>query len=424
MKLNFQPWSFGSRYRLLPASIYWLFAGELVLNVINAAYTLIFNIFLKKLAYSDAQIAEFTSVRYLGVLLVAFPLGIFLRGKRMKPFLMISAFGLPVVSVLQLAAVQAHFHSLIFVSMALWGILLMILGVCALPFILRHSPPESQSEAISMNYSNFSLAAILVGFSVPLLMQKITVSSDFLPEYWILNGFALLGFLAVPCFRNIQEDEPPPVNSLSWFRWNDFAEAYDWKQIFIALLPTTVIAIGAGLTIPFIDLFFFNVFGMDTKEFSSLGAIASLLVFGGALIIPGIKRRFGYRVAITLSQSLAVFFLVLLGASELMQPWQGAVWIAMIAYLLRQPLMNIAGPMTNELILIYVGPKNHELISALNSSIWSGSWFLSAILFKEFRTAGLPYFQVLFLTAAFYTVGVIGYVFLIRRVKKIKEKEV
>ncbi|MBK7819269.1 MAG: hypothetical protein IPJ60_18340 [Sphingobacteriaceae bacterium] len=56
------------------------------------------------------------------------------------------------------------------------------------------------------------------------------------------------------------------------------------------------------------------------------------------------------------------------------------LFIAIACYLLRQPLMNMAGPMTTELVLNYVGKNNREITSALTSAIWSGSWVISGLL--------------------------------------------
>jgi hypothetical protein len=80
----------------------------------------------------------------------------------------------------------------------------------------------------------------------------------------------------------------------------------------------------------------------------------------------------------------------------------------------RQPLMNIAAPMTSELTMKYVGEKNREIISALTSAIWSGSWFASAQIFAILREGNLSYSNIIFITVFFYIVGVSWYYWLIK----------
>ena len=76
--------------------------------------------------------------------------------------------------------------------------------------------------------------------------------------------------------------------------------------------------------------------------------------------------------------------------------------------------MNMAAPMTSELVMNYVGERNQEIVSALTSAIWSGSWYISARAFKILREYGLEYGYVFMITAAIYAVGVLWYHLLIR----------
>jgi hypothetical protein len=75
----------------------------------------------------------------------------------------------------------------------------------------------------------------------------------------------------------------------------------------------------------------------------------------------------------------------------------------------------------------YVGKKNQELISALSSSLWSASWFVSAKVFEWLRLLEFRYYEIFLITAALYVIGVILFGLLIREYetkKKIKKGEV
>jgi predicted MFS family arabinose efflux permease len=174
-----------------------------------------------------------------------------------------------------------------------------------------------------------------------------------------------------------------------------------------------LIAVGAGLTIPFVNLFFNSVFKLDSEQFSLIGASTAGLVFLSTLFIPIIRRRYGFKVAILIPQSLAIFFLVILAFTQIASVYAWAFYLAVAAFMLRQPLMNMAGPVTSELGMKYVGARNQELISAMSSSIWSASWFISAKVFQELRRLDLDYYQIFFITAALYSIGVVFYYLLI-----------
>lgn len=75
--------------------------------------------------------------------------------------------------------------------------------------------------------------------------------------------------------------------------------------------------------------------------------------------------------------------------------------------------MHMAHPSSNEFMMNYVGKKNQELISALSSSLWSASWFISAKIFEWLRLLNFKYFEIFLITAGLYVVGVILYAVLI-----------
>ena len=109
--------------------------------------------------------------------------------------------------------------------------------------------------------------------------------------------------------------------------------------------------------------------------------------------------------------------LAVLGLTEL---WKDAGWalpVALVCFIFRQPLMNMAGPSTSELSMAYVGERNRELMSACNGSIWSGSWWLAARAFEALRSHNFPYWQIFLMTAALFLIGTLSYLGLIRTVE-------
>tara|TARA_X000001036_G_scaffold131485_1_gene124403 strand:+ start:18 stop:398 length:381 start_codon:yes stop_codon:yes gene_type:complete len=99
---------------------------------------------------------------------------------------------------------------------------------------------------------------------------------------------------------------------------------------------------------------------------------------------------------------------------ELYVSYSFALTIAIIAFIFRQPLMHMAHPASNELLMNYVGKKNQELISALSSSLWSASWFISAKIFQWLRLLDFRYYEIFLITAGLYIIGNIFFALLIR----------
>lgn len=403
------------RFLDVPRSVFLVISANLLLNLVNGAVMLIFNIYLRKQGYEDTEIAKFTSYRFLGVLALALPVGMALRGRRLKPFLWASAVTIPISAWFMIVAAQRGDDLILTVTMMTWGVGIMLGQVATLPFILRATTDETRTEAISLSFASWSVALMSSGALIPLLrwIGQLRVGSWTwtFDEPGILRAIIGSSVGAFLLLFFVREGAPPAEKRLRiWSARHD----YDWGLIARATLPSMFVAVGAGLTIPFINLFFHGVFGLDSHEFSKLGGAAGIPVLLGFLLNPHVKRRFGYGAAIVLSQSLSVCFLVLLAMTELFRDVQGMLWVAAGCFLLRQPLMNMAAPISSDLAINYVGPRNRELISALGACIWSGSWFISAKIFQFLRAQELAYWQVFLVTAVLYSFATFLYWLLIK----------
>lgn len=383
---------------------------DVSLQFINAAFTLLLNYEMLDHGFKDYDISSMVGNRYLTVLLCALPLAIIAKGQKLKPFLTAGAISSPIVALLLIWGIHSHNSELIRILMALWGVTFSLVQILVLPYMLLNGSKEHETESIALFFSAGNFTIIVVGlFSYLLPLVHKIFSTEVL-----LIIYSVIGFTGVYFARLLPEEE----NIGSKIPIANVHSDYDWGLIFRAAIPTFIIAFGAGFTIPFISLFFKNVHGMDAGNFSLMNSVAFGLVVITAFFIPEVKRRHGYQVAITLVQCFAVLALFILGTTEWYKGMPIAIIVAVIAFIVRQPLMNMAGPMTSELTLNYVGEKNREMISAINAAIWSGCWFASAQIFAVLREADVAYSNIIFITVGFYIIGVAWYYWLIRAHEK------
>ena len=416
-------------YRDLPRVIHLLILLEFSLNLIHVAFILILNIFLRKQGFSDPEIASFNSLRFISALAFALPLGIYIRGKKLKPFFILAALIVPLTSGLIIESVQHKVVPLIQLAFLSWGFGMMLMRVCSLPFIIRSTTAENSTEALSLSAATWSLATIFSGILISgldwvdyLSLGTWTLTFNEQSTLWIITVLGATSILfAVKITEGEQEDAIRNDDLFS------IHKSYDWPLIFKAISPLILISIGAGLTIPFVNLFFNSIFNLSSSDFSLLGSITAFLVFIFSLLVPFLRKKYGYWMTIVVVQSLAICCLVIMAIMELYAEFSFAIVIAVIAFILRQPLMHMAHPAANELLMNYVGKKNQELISALSSSLWSASWFVSAKVFEWLRLLQFRYYEIFLITAALYVIGVILFSLLIREYeakKKIKIGEV
>lgn len=395
-------------YRQIEKPVLLCIVAEFFIQMVNATFMNIQPLYMTREGYSDEAIAGFISFRFLGVFLLAVPMGYFIKGKRVKPLFVFSSVMVPFFALMIVYFVHQHNVPFIYLSQFLWGASFTFMQIPIIPFILRNSATKNHTSGIALSYSTWSFAGIVSGLLISGLDFINPVLFD---EKMILLIFSIIGMLGILIMSKVNLEERIEPRHESGLKEK---QNHDWPIIIKALVPTLIIAVGAGLTIPFISLFFEKVHQMHKGEFSLVSSVASVLVAWGALMVPQIKENIGYKIAIPSTQSLAVISLVALATTQLYSQYSIAVYIAVFCYLLRQPLMNLAGPMTSELVMKYVGKKNQEIVSALTSAIWSGSWFISGILVKVMFGSGLTFVNIFLITAALYGLGVVWYYLLIK----------
>ena len=274
--------------------------AEFFIQLIGSAFFLILNIYLAKKGFSDPEIANFISYRFLAVMLLAFPLGIYIKGKPLKPFFMTGIVGVPLVAISLVLSIEYLYRDFLPILFVLWGLFFTLFQVSSLPYVMRNTSVKNQSHAISLNYATHSFATIISGLFIFFSGQFISK----IDEGEILILISSFGFFGVYFLLKMNVDIVDSVEER--FKWT----SYDWDLIVKAIIPTLIIAIGAGLTIPFINLFFFHNFKIDSSDFAIVGGISSVLVAVLALFVPNFKSILGFKKGITYTQSIAVIALV------------------------------------------------------------------------------------------------------------------
>ncbi len=400
--------SFLSDYKKLEPQVLNVVIAEFFIQLVNATFMNILPLYMTREGFSDEDIALYITFRFLGVFVLALPFGKLIKGKPLAPLFYFSSFFVPLFGLIIVFAIAFKIKWLILTSLLLWGASFTFMQIPVSPFILRNSSKENQTAGIALSYSTWSFGGILSGIVIAILDA---INPTLFNEKAILIIFSIMGFGGIFFLLKTKFNEK--IDEPAKFIPGLKPQPTNWYLIIKGLIPTLIIATGAGLTIPFISLFFDKVHHLDKGGFSIISSIAAVLVAYAAMMVPKVKQFIGYKIAIPTTQSLAVISLVALATTQFYSQYTIALYIAIACYLLRQPLMNMAGPMTTELILNYVGKNNREITSALTAAIWSGSWVISGFMVKIMFGNGFEFVNIFLITSALYAFGVVMYYLLI-----------
>jgi MFS family permease len=139
------------------------------------------------------------------------------------------------------------------------------------------------------------------------------------------------------------------------------------------ILPMLVTSIGAGLIMPFMNVFFRQVHHQSDPVIGTLFAWGSLAMGIGLLLAPPLADRMGNIQFVVVTQALSIPFLVLLGFSPLF-------WMSAAAYYVRLALMNMSTPVYQTFVMEHVEDKARATVASLVSMSWNFGWAFSPSL--------------------------------------------
>lgn len=165
----------------------------------------------------------------------------------------------------------------------------------------------------------------------------------------------------------------------------------DKRAMFRLIFPNLLVGLGAGATIPFLNVFIEGKFQINYASLGQLFAWASLATAATALLQPLLVRRLGQLQVVLLVQASSLPFLALLGFAP-------HLWMVTLALFTRGALMNAAGPVYGAYAMSSLEENDRPMYSALNVIAWDSGWAISSVLAGVVR-GQLPFtlaFQLLF----------------------------
>ena len=175
-------------------------------------------------------------------------------------------------------------------------------------------------------------------------------------------------------------------------------------------MPNMFIGLGAGLIIPFLNIFVEGKFGIS---YSALGAVFAWSQLGMAIAVmlqPIIADRFGKTTSIVIVQGMSLPFITMLGFSP-------SFTLVAMALFVRSALMNAANPIYAEFTMGQVREAWRPSLAAAEAMVWSAGWTVGPLLSGWVRTklGFATGFSVLFIAMLIlYTIG-IGYTWFVLR---------
>ena len=333
-------------------------------------YRLLFNFYALSLNLDASIIGHIITINSTTALLLALPMGYLADSLGRKASLILG--GLVTSSAI---AVMVLWPSAgMFYAMAvLMGASQSLSAVTVAPFLLENSGAEERTYLFSLS-QGLTMTASFVGNSIggylPTWIGQArgvdatssTAYAGALGIIAVISGLSLLPLLGLRT-PHLSKSERSLFAPISYAVKNI-------GSIGKMVLPMLITSIGAGLFMPFMNVFFRTVYKQPDPVIGNVLAWGALAMGVGLIIAPPIAERIGKIQLVVITQGLSIPFLIILGYS----PW---FWLSALGHYVRLSLMNMGGPVYNAYVMEHVEPKSRAMVASLTSMAWNFGWAFS-----------------------------------------------
>src|SRR5262245_42060958 len=238
--------------------------GMFFFGVGQSIFGLLFNLYLRELGLTDATIGQILSKVALGAAVAALPAAFLFRRLPARTLLVGAAALASLGYVLQAALVEPE---LLLLVAFLTGMVLTVFRLSIAPVVMKESATERRPFLFSASFGVFFLSAILgsaVGGALPHLFHVLAPEGGLALRLSLFAAAAItmassFPFLAMRAGSDRSDGAASTPGALEQIK--DFLEI-DWGLHLKLILPSAMIGLGAGLIIPFLNLYFKDRFGL------------------------------------------------------------------------------------------------------------------------------------------------------------------
>ena len=341
-------------------------------------FALLLNLYFKELGFTEDLIGEVLSWGAWGMTVISVPAALLIPKIQVKKILIISVIFAGIFSLLQASLVERT--QLLLASFAL-GMMTCVARVAAAPFLMRNSTSKERTYLFSLHFGIYLVAAIigsLGGGYLPNLFSHY-VSSNAMAFRYSLYMSVFLSVLALIPFMMIapekKAEKPFTFKKRGDDGYQPMGRLLKERGILILklCLPFFILGMGAGLIIPFLNLYFRERFLLPARTIGIFFALLQFFMLAGILIGPLLSKKFGMIKTIVSTQFSSIPFMVILAFTYNLP-------LAVVSFLFRGALMNMSQPISTNFAMEKVKEKEQTLTNALLMLSWTGSWAASANL--------------------------------------------
>ncbi|HVG00869.1 MAG TPA: MFS transporter [Chloroflexia bacterium] len=146
------------------------------------------------------------------------------------------------------------------------------------------------------------------------------------------------------------------------------------------LLPGSLVGMGAGMTIPFMNVYIERKFNVSFENLGQIFAWTAIATAAALMVQPVLAGKMGKVKSVVLVQGLSLPFLLVLGYAQFFP-------LVVAALFVRGALMNMGNPVFSAYSMERVPDRERATFTSLTSSTWALGWATGSWLSGTLRDA-------------------------------------
>ncbi|MFA7374156.1 MAG: MFS transporter [Methanothrix soehngenii] len=332
------------------------------LTTLNAGiYGVIFNLYILRLGFGEDFLGLILSISATSMGLFSIPAAFVCDRLGRKRTLLLSS----VLSAISLFFLYNTTTPELLVLFSLASGMASALGlVTGSTFLLENSTKEERMYLFSMSslIYTFSLLSgnMLGGFLPDILADLISAQSGSAISYRLTLYVSLVATVASLLPLAYVAEKNSEENNGIRGQLNIYRSIFKSKVIRQMTLFYCLYGVGWGTSLPYFNVYFDTVLGASANQIGIFFSLSQIFMILGYFLVPVLTERTGKVRLVSIVQILSIPFLLMFVLTN-------NLLIAVVGFVMRYMLMNMANPILNSFKLEIVQPEERSMI---NSIMW------------------------------------------------------
>jgi MFS family permease len=341
---------------------------ELLAWICSGVFAVIFNLYLLEGGFRERFVGTAISLNGLGMAVASIPAGWLADRWGRRRCLVLGA---ALDAIAQFARATVLDQEVILVGSFVAGAGQAMLAIAAAPFMTEHSTPRERTHLFSTLFAGSLIAGVvgsILGGEIPALLAGggSPFAGNRLGAYRMALWLgAILNAVAILPLATLRMTEMPIAHAGAQ------VSREERRRLVPIGLNAFLIGAGAGLVIPFMNLYFAKRFGCSSSQIGVFFSLAAVFTALASLLGPALARRFGMLRTAIGAQVLSLPFLVTLGLED-------RLGVAVVAFWVRASLMQAATPLVQAFVMEALPPSLRARSTSLITLVWNCGWAVSA----------------------------------------------